>query len=251
MVMNLSKKLDGKTALVTGASKGIGRAIALKLAFEGATIGVHYNGSADGAREVLRQIEESGGRGVLFQANLSQMESVERLANEVESAFGSLDILVNNAGWAEFKPMGEITESDFDSIFDLNVKAVFFLTQAVSKFLKDGGRIITISSGITRVNVPNGSVYTGSKSAIEGFTKSWAAEFGPRQITVNVVSPGMTETELLLEVTPKERLDEFALQTPLGRLGKPQDIADVVAFLCSEEARWLTAQNLLANGGAA
>ena len=248
--MNSPKKLYGKTALVTGASKGIGRAIALKLASEGATIGVHYNNSEVGAREVLRQIEESGGRGVLLQANLSQMESVERLAKEVESEFGSLDILVNNAGWAEFKPLGEISESDFDAIFDLNVKAVFFLTQAVSKFLKDSGRIVTISSGITRANVAGGSVYTGSKSAIEGFTKSWAAEFGPRQITVNVVSPGMTETELLLEVTPQERLDEFASQTPLGRLGKPNDIADVVAFLCSEEARWMTAQNLLANGGA-
>ena len=248
--MNSQKKLDGKTALVTGASKGIGRAMALKLAVEGATIGVHYNGGEDGAREVLQQIESAGGRGVLFQANLAEMESVARLAREIENEFGSLDILVNNAGWADFKPLGEISESDFDAIFNLNVKGVFFLTQAISKILNGGGRIISISSGITRANVAGGSVYTGSKSAIEGFTKSWAAEFGPRQITVNVVSPGMTETDLLLKVTPQETLDAFAAQTPLGRLGKPEDIADVVAFLCGDEARWLTAQNLLANGGA-
>lgn len=242
-------KLEGKVALVTGASKGIGRAIALRLARDGATVVVHYNGSEDGAREVLGQIESEGGNGKLFQANLSEMESVERLAQEVGDAFGGLDILVNNAGWAKFNPLGEVSESDFDAIFNINVKGLFFLTQAVSKFLKDGGRIINISSGITQANVAGGSVYTGSKSAIEGFTKSWAAELGPRQITVNVVSPGMTETDLLLAVTPQETLDIMKAQTPLGRLGKPEDIADVVAYVCSDEARWLTAQNLLANGG--
>lgn len=247
--MNTQPKLENKTALVTGASRGIGRAIALKLAAEGARVGVHFNSGENEAREVLQEIEQSGGSGVLLGANLSEVEAAKTLAKEVESAFGNLDILVNNAGWAEFKPLGEISESDFDAIFDLNVKAVFFLTQAVSKFLKDGGRIINISSGITRANVAGGSVYTGSKAAVEGFSKSWAAELGPRQITVNVVSPGMTETDLLLNVTPQESLDAMAAQTPLGRLGKPDDIADVVAFLCSDEARWLTAQNLLANGG--
>ena len=126
---------------------------------------------------------------------------------------------------------------------------LFFLTQEAARRMNDGGRIVNISSGITRANVAGGSVYTGSKAAIEGFTKSWAAELGPRQITVNVVSPGMTQTDLLLEVTPLEVLQSMKAQTPLGRLGEPQDIADVVAFLCSDDARWLTAQNVLANGG--
>ena len=247
--MNSQQNLHSKTALVTGASRGIGRAIALKLASQGARVGVHFNSGENEARKVLEEIEESGAKGVLFGANLSNVEAAKKLANEVEMEFGKLDILVNNAGWADFQPLGEIKESDFDAIFDLNVKGVFFLTQAASHFLNDGGRIITISSGITRANVAGGSVYTGSKAAVEGFTKSWAAEFGPRQITVNVVSPGMTETDLLLKVTPQESLDAMAAQTPLGRLGKPDDIADIVAFLCSEEARWLTAQNLLANGG--
>jgi 3-oxoacyl-[acyl-carrier protein] reductase len=242
-------KLQNKVALVTGASRGIGKAIALKLASEGASVIVHYKSSEEAAREVLSSIEAGGGHGVLARANLGDINQIAQLFTQIESTFPRLDILVNNAGFAAFNPLSEVSEREFDSIFNLNVKGLFFLTQEVVLRMNDGGRIVNISSGITRANVANGSVYTGSKAAIEGFTKSWAAELGPRQITVNVVSPGMTQTDLLLEVTPPEVLASMKAQTPLGRLGVPEDIADVVAFLCTDDARWLTAQNLLANGG--
>jgi 3-oxoacyl-[acyl-carrier protein] reductase len=242
-------KLQNKVALVTGASRGIGKAIALKLASEGARVIVHYKGNEDAAREVLVQIEQHGGSGVLARADLGDLNQIAQIFTQTESDFPRLDILVNNAGWADFKPLENVSENDFDAIFNLNVKGLFFLTQEAVRRMNDGGRIVNISSGITRANVGSGSVYTGSKAAIEGFTKSWAAELGPRQITVNVVSPGMTKTDLLLDSTPPEVLESMETQTPLGRLGEPQDIADVVAFLCSGDARWLTAQNLLANGG--
>jgi 3-oxoacyl-[acyl-carrier protein] reductase len=242
-------KLQNKVALVTGASRGIGRAIVLKLASEGARVIVHYNSNEAAAREVLGQIEAQGGRAVFARADLADLSQITQLFAQIEHDFPSLDILVNNAGGVKFQALSNVTESDFDAIFQLNVKGLFFLTQQAVARMNDGGRIVNISSGITRANVASGSVYTGSKAAIEGFTKSWAAELGPRQITVNTVSPGMTQTDLLLEVTPPAVLDAMKAQTPLGRLGEPQDIADVVAFLCSEEARWLTAQNLLANGG--
>ncbi|MDQ3813672.1 MAG: SDR family oxidoreductase, partial [Armatimonadota bacterium] len=159
------------------------------------------------------------------------------------------DILVNNAGWAEFKPLAEASEEHFDALFNLNVRGLFFLTQEATRRIADNGRMINLSSGITRVNASGGSVYSGSKAAVEAFTRCWAAELGPRGITVNTISPGMTETDLMHEVTSPEALENFVQQTPLGRLGRPADIADIVAFLCSDDARWLTAQNLLANGG--
>jgi 3-oxoacyl-[acyl-carrier protein] reductase len=242
-------KLQNKVALVTGASRGIGRAIALKLASEGASVVVHYKGNETAAREVLSEIKSRGANGIIVQADLGNLSQIRRMFSEIESTFPRLDVLVNNAGWANFKPLEEVSEEDFDAIFNLNTKGVFFTTQEAVKRMNNGGRVINISSGITRANVANGSVYTGSKAAIEGFMRSWAAELGPRQITVNTVSPGMTRTDLVVQVTSPERLEEFAAQTPLGRLGEPQDIADVVAFLCSDDARWLTAQNVLANGG--
>ncbi len=247
--MQNTPKLQNKVALVTGASRGIGRAIALRLARDGATVAVHYNSRADAALEVVQEIEKSGGRAAAFQANLGDIEGVQRLVAEVVSTLGSIAMLVNNAGQAQFGALVEADEVAYDAMFATNTKGLFFLTQAVARQMNDGGRIVNISSGITRANVAGGSTYAGSKAAIEAFTRCWAAELGPRDITVNVVSPGMTETDLLLEVTPREVLDSFITQTPLGRLGLPTDIADVVAFLCSEDARWLTAQNILANGG--
>jgi len=248
-LMQNTSKLQNKVALVTGASRGIGRAIALRLARDGATVAVHYNNREEAALEVVREIEGAGGRAAAFQASLGDIEAVQSLATEVESTLGSVAMLVNNAGQAQFGPLVEVDESAYDAMFATNTKGLFFLTQAVARQMSEGGRIVNISSGITRANVAGGSAYAGSKAAIEAFTRCWAAELGPRGITVNVVSPGMTETDLLLEVTPREVLDGFIAQTPLGRLGLPTDIADVVAFLCSEDARWLTAQNVLANGG--
>lgn len=242
--------LQDKTALVTGASRGIGRAIALRLAREGATVAVHYRAREEAARGVVREIETSGGRAAVFCADLGEVGQARQLVSEVESTFGAIDILVNNAGLAHFQPLMDSGEAEFEEMFATNTRAVFFLTQEAARAMPDGGRIVNISSGITRANVAGGAAYAGSKAAIEAFARCWAAELGARGITVNSVSPGMTETDLLLESTPREVLDAFAAKTPLGRLGRPEDIADVVAFLCSEQARWITAQNLLTNGGA-
>jgi 3-oxoacyl-[acyl-carrier protein] reductase len=243
-------KLENKIALVTGASRGIGRAIALHLADEGARVAVHYNHNQSAAQEVAEEIQKRGGHAQIFAADLSKIEDARELVSQVESAFGPIELLINNAGRAEFAPLEKVLESDYDAMFALNTKGIFFLTQAAAQKMPDGGRIVLISSGITRANVAGGAAYAGSKAAIESFARCWAAELGPRQITVNVVSPGMTETDLLTTSTPRAVLENFAAQTPLGRLGKPQDIADVVAFLCSDDARWMTANNLLANGGA-
>lgn len=242
-------RLEDKVAVVTGASRGIGRAIAHRLAQDGAALVVNYKSSKVAAHEVVREIESRGGHAVALQADVADVAGAQRLFEAVKAEFGGLDILVNNAGAAEFKSLPEITEAHFDSIFSLNVRGLLFTTQAAVGLMRDNGRVINISSGITRVNAPGGAVYSGSKAAVEAFTRCWAAELGPRGITVNTVSPGMTETELLLEVMSPETLESQRQQTPLGRLGQPTDIADVVALLCSDDARWLTAQNLLANGG--
>ncbi|MBV9866221.1 MAG: SDR family oxidoreductase [Abitibacteriaceae bacterium] len=242
-------RLANKVAVVTGASRGIGRAIALRLAEDGAAVVVNYKNSGDAAQAVVQEIESQGGRAVALQADVANLSDVRRLFEEVERTFAHIDILVNNAGWADFKPLENITEEHFDTLFNLNVRGLLFTTQEAVKRMNDQGRVINISSGITRANAAGGSVYSGSKAAVEAFTRCWAAELGPRGITVNTVSPGMTQTDLMTEVIPAESLDAMIAQTPLGRLGQPADIADVVAFLCSDEARWLTAQNLLVNGG--
>lgn len=242
-------QLKGKTALVSGASRGIGRAVALRLAQDGARVAVHYKANEAAAREVVGAIESAGGRAVVLHADLANITEVRGLWREFDECFDGLDILVNNAGWADFKPLESVGEGDFDAIFNLNVRGVFFNTQEGARRLRDEGRIVNISSGITRANVAGGSVYSASKAAVEAFTRCWSAEFAPRRITVNTVSPGMTETDLLMDAIAPEALEGMIAQTPLGRLGQPADIADIVAFLCSDDARWLTAQNLLANGG--
>jgi len=241
--------LKDKVALVTGSSRGIGRAIAQRLAQEGAHVVVQFKSNETAAQEVVKSITQSGGQATALRANLADVGGVRRLWQAFDKQFPALNILVNNAGWASFGALETATEADFDAIFDLNVRGLFFNTQQAATRLQDSGRIINISSGITRVNAAGGAVYAASKAAVEAFTRCWAAELGPRGITVNTVSPGMTQTDLLMSVTPQEMLDNMITQTPLGRLGQPADIADVVAFLCSDDARWITANNLLANGG--
>ncbi len=242
-------KLHGKTAVVTGASRGIGRGIALRLAQDGARVVVHYKGNKDAADEVVQEIANTGGQAIALSCDLADTTEVRRMFSQIEAEWKTIDILVNNAGWAEFRVLDEADEDHFDAIFDLNVRGLFFATQEAAKILNDNGRIVNISSGITRANSGTGAVYAGSKAAVEAFTRCWSEDLGKRGITVNTVSPGMVETDLLMSVTPKENLENMAKMSPFGRLGQPADIADVVAFLCSDDARWITANNILANGG--
>jgi 3-oxoacyl-[acyl-carrier protein] reductase len=237
--------LAGKVAIVTGSSAGIGRAIAERLAQEGATVVVNYGKSADKAKAVVTGIESKGGTAVAIQADISEVENARRLVRNTVERFGRLDILVNNAAIALNKPLIETTEREFDQSFALNAKGPYFAMQEAAKVIADGGRIVNLSSGGTRRGFPGGTVYLGTKAALEQFTKGLAHELAPRAVTVNTVSPGFTDTAMLWE-----ELRETAPQmTPLGRLGKPGDIADVVAFIVSDQARWLTGQNIQASGG--
>jgi 3-oxoacyl-[acyl-carrier protein] reductase len=237
--------LAGKVAIVTGSSAGIGRAIAERLAQEGATVVVNYGKSADKAKAVVTGIESRGGTAVAMQADISEVENARRLVRNTVERFGRLDILVNNAAIALSKPLIETTEREFDQSFALNAKGPYFAMQEAAKVIADGGRIVNLSSGGTRRGFPGATVYLGTKAALEQFTKGLAHELASRAVTVNTVSPGFTDTAMLWE-----SLRETAPQmTPLGRLGNPGDIADVVAFIVSDQARWLTGQNIQASGG--
>ena len=240
-------ELAGKVALVTGASRGIGRAIALRLGRAGASVIVNYASSPDRAQEVVAAIEAAGGRATAIQADLSQPADVARLFQQSEEFFGGLDIVVNNAGAYLSKPLAEVTVDDFNQIFDLDVKGTFLAMQEAARRVRDGGRIINISTGQTAVAFPGGSVYAGSKAAVEQFGLVLAKELGSRQITVNNVLPGAVETESL--AVPEAVQQQLIQNTPLGRLGQPEDIAEVVGFLASPAARWMTGQNVRATGG--
>ena len=239
--------LTGKVAIVTGASRGIGRAIAQRLAQDGASLVINYGRSADEAKELVSTIEADGGQALAVQADISQVADIRRLFQETLARFGKLDILINNAGVAIYKPLAEATEEDFDSTFALNAKGTFFALQEAVRHIADNGRIVSISTGGTVLGSAGGSFYSGSKAAVEQFTKALAKEIGDRGITVNVVSPGFTDTEMLAKNPQFKEMG--AKMSPLGRLGQPEDIADVVAFLVSEKGRWITGQNIEAGGG--
>lgn len=243
--------LFGKIAIVTGGSRGIGRAIAKRLAQDGASVVVNYAKSAEGAKQVVCAIEAEGGKALAIQADLSQVADIRRLFQKTLDNFGQLDILVNNAvSNGAFKPLAEVTEADFDMQFGLNTRGTFFALQEAARQIADGGRIINISTIGTVASSPSASVYTGSKAAVEQFTMALAKELGRRGVTVNAVSPGTTDTEGFREIAPPEIQAQAAHLSPLGRIGQPEDIADVVAFLASDQARWITGQNIHATGGA-
>jgi len=242
--------LSGKTAIVTGGSRGIGRAIAERLGADGANVALTYARQREKAEAVVAAIEEKGGRALAVRVDLARVGDIRSLFSKTLDAFGRIDILVNNAGTASFGPLQSVSERDFDELFAVNVKGVFFALAEAAQRLADGGRIINISSGITILGSAGGALYGGSKGAVEQFTQAAARELGPRGITVNTVSPGGTETDLLQQVVPREAQKQMAQSAPLGRLGRPEDIADVVAFLASDAGRWVTGQNIRANGGA-
>jgi 3-oxoacyl-[acyl-carrier protein] reductase len=227
-------RLQGKVALVTGASRGIGRAIAVRLGRDGAAVVVNYAGSQQAAQETVAAVEAGGGRAVTVQADVGKVADVERLFDETFQHFGRLDILVNNAGIMFNKPLAEVTEEEFDRIFAVNVKGTFFACQQAARRMADGGRIINFSSSTTAMMLPTSGAYVATKGAVEQMSHVLAKELGPRGITVNVVSPGPTDTERFGQGKTQQDKQRFAQMAALGRLGQPQDIADVVALLVSD-----------------
>jgi len=241
----MSFALEGKTALVTGASRGIGRAIGEKLTTDGATVVINYARNQQPAQELVSAIVAKGGKAVAIQADVSKPAEVRRLFGEAEKAIGPLDVVIANAGVYLSKPLIESTEADYDYVFDINTRGVFFTLQEAARRVRDGGRIIAISTGGTKMMFPNAALYLGSKAAVEQFARSLSRELGPRNVTVNVLSPGFTDTDML----PEQYRAYGASLSPFNRVGVPEDVADVATFLASDAARWVTGQNVQAGGG--
>jgi 3-oxoacyl-[acyl-carrier protein] reductase len=247
------KKLSGKVAIVTGASKGIGAAIAKHLAAEGAAVIVNYASSKEGADRVVAEIESDGGKALAARADMAKKSEIEHLFAETKKAFGRLDILVNNAGIYEFLPLEGITEEHFHKHFDLNVLGLILASkEAVRYFDSAGGSIINISSVASTKALANTTVYSATKAAVDAVTKSLAKELGPRNIRVNSINPGFTETEGVHGMAgflDGSDASQMVANTPLGRIGQPGDIAPAVVFLASDESTWITGESIRVSGG--
>ena len=244
--MNLQYSLRGKSALVTGGSRGIGRAIALGLASQGAAVVIGYLKNDAQASEVVETIAGAGGKAAAVRADLSRPTEVIRMFDEAEQTVGTLDIVVASAADIIVKPLVDCTEEDYDRIFNANAKGVFFTLKEAARRLNDGGRIIVFSTGGTKMFFPGQSLYLGSKGAVEQFVRALAWELGERGITVNAISPGPTETDMMQD----RYRDDAARKSPFNRIGDPREVADIAVFLASDAARWVTAQNIGAGGGA-
>lgn len=250
--MSNTLKLSGKVAIVTGASKGIGAAIATHLAAAGASVVVNYSSSKEGADRVVDQISKRGGKAIAVQANVSEQTDIDRLFAETKSAFGRLDILVNNAGIFEFAPLEAITPDHFHRQFNLNVLGLLLTTQkAVEAFGSEGGSVINISSVISVNPQPGAAVYSATKGAVDAVTRSLSKELGARKIRVNSLNPGMIETEGFhaAGLHGGDLQKQITAATPLGRIGQPDDIGPVAVFLASDDSGWVTGQTLLVSGG--
>lgn len=242
-------KLQNKVAVVTGSSRGIGAHIAMALAKEGAKVVVNYSGNQVFADQVVSGIKDAGGEAFAIKADVSKSDEVKILFDASVSHFGKVDILVNNAGIAVYKKLQDTTEDEFDRSFSINVKGVFLTLREAATRLESGGRIVNLSSTVTRLMMPTYGTYSATKSAVEQLTRVFAKEIGSRGITVNSVSPGPTNTELFTKGKDEEAINRLASMAALGRIGEPEDIARVVLFLVSDDAAWITAQNIGANGG--
>src|SRR5438046_4718235 len=247
-----SGKLSGKVAVVTGASKGIGAGIAKHLAAEGAAVVVNYASSKDGADKVVDEISERGGKAIAVQGDVAKKKDIERVFAEAKKSFGRIDILVNNAGVYDFKPLEEVTETEFHREFNTNVLGLILATQEAAKhFSDDGGSVINVSSVASSATPPNSAIYTATKGAVDAITRALAKELGPKNIRINAVNPGGVETEGFhaLGFSGSDFEKQMVAQTPLGRLGQPQDIAPVAAFLASSDSGWITGEILQVAGG--
>ncbi len=246
------QKLSGKATVITAASKGIGTSIASHLAAEGAAVAVNYASSKAGAERVVAEIIGKGGKAIAVQADVAKAADIKRLFSEAKKTFGKLDILMNNAGIYEFAPLENVTAEQFHKMFDLNVLGVILASQeAVKQFGSGGGSIINISSVVATAAQPGASVYSATKAAVDAVTRSLAKELGPRNIRVNSINPGMVETEgtHAAGITEGDFRRQTEAQTPLGRIGQPQDIAPAAAFLASPDAAWITGETLYVTGG--
>lgn len=244
-------ELDGRVAIVTGASRGIGRATALKLAAAGASVVVNYRTNGDSAAAVVAAIEQAGGTAVAIAADVSSSAQTDHLFAETLRSFGKLDILVANAGRSVFAPLLEATEQEFERTFAVNAKGTFLCLRQAAQLIEDGGRIVCVSTIGTVLNLPGGALYFASKAAVEQFCRILALELAPRGVTVNIVSPGFTDTDMLDATGIREptALEKIIAMTPLARLGQPHDVAAAIAFLVGPQAGWITRQNLPADGG--
>ncbi len=247
-------KLKGKVAVVTGASKGIGAAIAKQLAADGASVVVNYSTSREGADKVVEDISKAGGKAIAVGGSVSMESDVEAMFDSAKKAFGKVDILVNNAGVYGFAPLEQITADEYKRIYDTNVLGVFLATKAaLPLFPPEGGSIVNISSVVSTLAPPGASIYASTKGALDTITKSLAKELGPRKIRVNAINPGfiVTEGTHTAGLAGGDFEKDAVARTPLGRVGHPEDIALPVAFLASEDARWITGETIFVSGGAA
>ena len=248
-------KLTGKVAIVTGASKGIGAAIAKSFGAEGASVVVNYASDKAGAEAVVRAITAGGSKAIAVKGDVSKAAEAQGIVDAAIKSYGKLDVLVNNSGVYKFAPIESFTEEEFHKQFNTNVLGTLLTTQAAVKHLGEGASIINIGSVVARITPPNSAVYTGTKGAVDAITGVLARELGPRRIRVNSLNPGLVETEGTYSegIVSKDSETEFAKwavsTTPLGRIGQPKDIADIAVFLASDDSAWLTGEQLLAGGG--
>jgi 3-oxoacyl-[acyl-carrier protein] reductase len=244
-------KLSGKVAIVTGASKGIGAAVARSLAADGASVVVNYGSSKEGAQKVVGAIVAKGGEAIAVKGDVSNAADARAVVDAAIGTYGRLDVLVNNAGIYDLKPLDEITEQHFHAIFDTDVLGVLLVSREAAKHLGKGGSIVNIGSAVSRITPPGSAVYTAAKAAVDAITGVLSRELGPKGVRVNSVNPGMVETEgtQTAGIIGSSFQDWAIANTPLGRIGQPEDIASVAAFLATEDAGWLTGQQLIASGG--
>ncbi|OME81437.1 3-ketoacyl-ACP reductase [Paenibacillus sp. FSL A5-0031] len=245
----MENRLAGKVALVTGASRGIGREIAEQLAGKGAKVVVNFTSSPGKAEEVVNGIKRLGGEAIAIQADISIVAEVEAMFSKTIEAFGQIDILVNNAGIMITKPIANMTEEDFDKQFAINVKGTFFACQQAALHMNANGRIINFSTSVVGAMFPTYSVYAATKGAVEQITRQLAKELGPKGITINAIAPGPVNTELFKVGKSEEQIAGIANMNAFGRLGEPEDISSVVLFLSSDESQWVTGQTIRVNGG--
>ncbi|XOK59074.1 SDR family oxidoreductase [Paenibacillus elgii] len=243
------KPLEGKVAIVTGSSRGIGRVIAERLAGLGAKVAINYAGSPEKAAEVVAGIVQKGGHATAIRADLGKVSDIEQLFARTIAEFGKVDILINNAGLMLNKPLSDVTESDFEQQFAVNVKGTFFACQQAMEHMENNGRIVNFSTSIIGQMFPTYSVYAGTKGAVEQFTRQLAKEFGAKQITINAVAPGPVNTELFTAGKTEEQIEGMKKLNAFGRIGEPEDIADAVELLVSDKSQWITGQTLRVNGG--